>query len=215
MKLYIHPLSTYSHKAMIACHEAGVDVELETVNLMDEAAKQEYRKIYPIGKVPCLVKDDGHIIPESTIIIEYLNQEHGANLIPSDPTEARQTRFRDRMLDNYLTNAIGLLFFQNMRPEEQRDKERVDEANFHASTMYSYLEGDLANKTWLMGDDFSLADCAAFPPLFYAPKLAPFAGNANIEAYWQRLVARPSVAKVMELAIPAIEAFQRAQAEAA
>ena len=130
MKLYVNPLSTYSHKAMIACHEAGVDVELEVINLMDEAAKKAYREIYPIGKVPCLIADDGHMIPESTIIIEYLNQEHGANLIPADPTAARQTRFRDRMLDNYLSDAIGTLFFQNMRPEDQRDKERVDQANF-------------------------------------------------------------------------------------
>ena len=215
MKLYVNPLSTYSHKAMIACHEAGVDVELEVINLMDEAAKKAYREIYPIGKVPCLIADDGHMIPESTIIIEYLNQEHGANLIPADPTAARQTRFRDRMLDNYLSDAIGTLFFQNMRPEDQRDKERVDQANFHASTMYAYLEGDLANKTWIMGDEFSLADCAAFPPLFYAPKLAPFAGNANIEAYWKRLAARPSIVKVMEMAMPAIQAFQQAQEQAA
>ena len=215
MKLYINPLSTYSQKAMIACNEAGVDVDLEVVNLMDAAAKKAYREMYPIGKVPCLVLDDGHMIPESTIIIEYLNQEHGARLIPADPTQARQTRFRDRMLDNYLTDAIGTLFFQSMRPEDQRDQERVDQANFHSSTMYKYLEGDLAGKTWLMGDEFSMADCAAFPGLFYAPMLAPFAGNANIEAYWERLSSRPSVTKVIDQARPALEAFQKAQGQAA
>ena len=73
MKLYYNPISTYSQKVLIALYEKGLDFEPEIVNLMDADARARYRDVNPLGKIPCLQLDDGHIIPESSIIIEYID----------------------------------------------------------------------------------------------------------------------------------------------
>ena len=73
MKLYYFPLSTYSQKVLTALYEKGAEFESEQVRLFDEAERERYREIYPLGRIPLLVLDDGHLIPESSIIVEYLD----------------------------------------------------------------------------------------------------------------------------------------------
>ena len=122
MKLYYLPVSTYSQKALIALFEKGVRFEPEIVDLFDADSRKKYREIYPIGKVPLLVLDNGHIIPESTTIVEYVN-EHSANkpnLIPGDADNRRQVRFRDRMTDLYLNNPVTAIFFETRKPEAEQ-----------------------------------------------------------------------------------------------
>lgn len=204
MKLYYFPLSTYSQKVLTALHEKGAEFESEQVRLFDETERERYREIYPLGRIPLLVLDDGHLIPESSIIVEYLdtNLDAGTRLIPSAPDEARQTRFHDRMLDLYLNDSIASLLFQSWKPEEARDRELIGRSRFRAGVMYDFLEHRLDGRTWLMGEDFTMADCAAGPALLYAGDLFPFAERPALAAYWERLRARPSYARVLEEADP-------------
>ena len=204
VKLYYFPLSTYSQKVLIALHEKGAAFESEQVRLFDDAERERYRKLYPLGRIPLLVLDDGHLIPESSIIVEYLdaNLDGGARLIPPGSDEARQTRFHDRMLDLYLNDSIASLLFQSWKPEEARDRELIERSRFRAGVMYDFLEHRLDGRTWLMGEDFTMADCAAGPALLYAGDLFPFAERPAIAAYWERLRARPSYARVLEEAEP-------------
>jgi len=76
MKLYYHPLSTYSQKVLIACYEKNVTFEPIKVDLMSAEGREAYEAIYPIGKIPLLNPTDDHMVPESTIIIEYLEGHH-------------------------------------------------------------------------------------------------------------------------------------------
>ena len=204
MKLYYFPLSTYSQKALIALFEKHAEFESEEVKLFDEAERERYRKIYPLGRIPLLVLDDGHMIPESSIIIEYLDAhfEDGPRLIPSGAEAARQTRFHDRMMDLYVNDSIATLLFQSWKPEAARDQELIDRSRFRAGVMYDFMEQRLDGRTWLMGEDFTMADCAAGPALLYAGDLFPFADRPRIAAYWERLRTRPSYARVLEEAEP-------------
>ena len=93
MKLYHHPISTYSQKVLIALYEKGLDFEREIVQLMDPEKRTEYREVYPMGKVPML-KDGDHMVPESSIIIEYIDKMADPRLISGDDEQQRKIRFK-------------------------------------------------------------------------------------------------------------------------
>ena len=214
MKFYYHPISTYSQKVLIALNEKGVEFEPQVVALMDPKAKAEFRELYPLGKIPLLVTDEGRKIPESSIIIEYLDGVAGPKLIFGNAEQSRQVRFKDRMFDLYLNESVTTLLFQSMKPASQRDKERIETATFRSNTMYGLMEKELANQPFAAGETFSMADCAAAPALFYAQKTAPFGGFRHVSAYWERLASRPSVQQVIKEAEPHIKAFMSQDAAA-
>lgn len=212
MKLYYHPLSTYCQKVLIALYEKGLEFEPEIVNLMDEESRTKYREIYPIGKIPCLVLDDGHMIPESSIIIEYLDPLAKPTLIKGTAEQIRKIRFKDRVFDFYLNDSISTLIFQSMKPESEQDQERTDRARYHVDTMFGLMENEFGQQPYANGEEFLMSDCAAAPALFYAEQVAPFSENKNIAAYWGRLKSRPSIQRTHEEAAPFLAAFAKQSA---
>lgn len=212
MKLYYHPLSSYAQKVLIALYEKGIEFESEIVNLMDPDSRDAYREIYPLGKVPCLQQEDGHMIPESSIIVEYIDPMAEPTLLKGDADETRRIRFKDRMFDLYLTEAVGTLLFQSMKPESEQDPERIQKAEFNIGVMYGFMENEFGNQPYANGDEFLMSDCAAAPGLFYAEQVAPFSDYENISAYWERLKSRPSVQRTHEEAAPYLEMFMKKDA---
>lgn len=210
MELHYIPVSTYSQKAVIAFYEKGVEFEPRLVDMTDPQARAAYRKIYPIGKVPLLIPEPGYLVPESSIIVEYLENhfpDRGTKLIPHDPHAARKVRFLDRMNDLYLLDHTAFLFFQSMKPEEQRDSERIAEARRHIGIVLDHLEDRLAGNTWLAGEDFTMADCSALPALGLANVSHPYGDYPNVTAYFERGAQRPSVKKIFDQAAPMLERF--------
>ena len=207
LKLYYHPLASYCHKALIALYENDVPFEPVMVNLGDERERAAFKAIWPIGKFPVL-RDESHdrTIAESTIIIEYLAQHYPGRveLIPLDPYLARETRARDRFFDLYLHNPLQKVIIDRIRPEGQKDAQGVAEALATIQTALGMLEPEMAEREWAMGEPFSLADCAAAPPLYYiANHVQPYAAtHPNVAAYLSRLQARPSYARVLREAAP-------------
>lgn len=198
MKLYYNPLSSFSQKVMIAFNEKGIAYTPELVNLMSPEGRAAYEQIYPLGKVPFLKPADDYQVPESTSIIEYLEDKFPdtPRLIPLGGGDAaRQVRFMDRMMDFYLAEPVTELLFQQLGLRA-RDEEKAARARKYLFQSYAHLDQRLASQPWLCGDNFSMADCAAIPSLFYAQTAAPFAEHANMVAYWQRAQQRPSYAKV-------------------
>lgn len=196
MKLYYHPRSGYSQKVLIALHEKRAAFTPVLVEPGDFATT--LAKVSPLGKVPVLVLDNGWKIPESTIIIEYLDTHlsTGTRLIPEDRDLARQTRFHDRINDLYIHDSVAKIFFDGQKPEAKRDPDGVAAAHARLDTMFAGLEEHLTKRTWIMGDTFTMADCALVPPLGYARMLHPFDKYKNLSAYFARAAERPSVAKV-------------------
>ena len=211
MKLYYAPVSTYSQKALIALYEKGIAFEPELVNLMSPEGRAAYEAIYPLGKVPYLVADDGWSVPESTIIIEFLEDRFPdtPRLIPTEREAARQVRFVDRMCDLYVNEPVVELLFQKIG-FRAADENRAAKARKHVGLSYGYLEQRLANQDWVCASGFSMADCALIPPLFYAQFSAPFNDRPALARYWERAQKRPSYQRVMSEFVPIWEGLMKA-----
>lgn len=204
LKLYFHPLSSFCHKVQIALYETGAPFEPRIVDLFGEAA--EYRKIWPIGKIPVL-RDEAknRTIPETSIIIEYLAQYYPGRtqLFPANRDLCRQMRLRDRFYDLYVHMPMQKIVTDRLRPEGKSDPYGVEEARTLLKTSLGMIDEDMASNHWVMGDDFTMADCAAAPALFYADWVAPFRDtHKNAAAYLDRLKERPSYARVLKEAEP-------------
>ena len=85
----------------------------------------------------------------------------------------------------------------------------VEEAKARLLTSYGMIDREMAAATWAMGDAFSLADCAAAPALFYANEVVPFGTHRHVAAYFDRLKARSSYARVLREAEPYFAMFPR------
>jgi len=211
MKLYYHPISTYSQKVLIALYEKGLDFEPEIVQLMGPEGRANYRDVYPMGKIPCLI-DGEQMVPESSIIIEYIDDMAEPKLIKGNAAEMRKIRFKDRMFDLYLNNNVATLLFQSLKSAADQDPDLIDKARFQINTMYSFMEHEFGEQDYANGNEFLMADCAAAPALNYAQQVAPFDDHKNICAYWERLTSRPSIQRIQEEAAPAIAAFMEQNA---
>jgi glutathione S-transferase len=206
LTLHYHPLSSYCHKVLIALDELSIAPELRLLNLGDPAERAAFLALWPTGKMPLLV-DAGRPVPETSIIIEHLQHHHAgagcAPLIPHDADAALQVRLWDRLFDLYVMTPMQACTADLLRPEGQRDALGLARAREALSAAYAMVDAHMAGRTWAAGDAFSMADCAAAPALFYAVTHVPLdARHTHLAAYFERLVARPSVARTIDAARP-------------
>ena len=149
-------------------------------------------------------------VAESTIIIEFLDAHYPGptRFLPADADRAWQTRMWDRFYDHYVQEPMQKIVADRLRPEGKTDAYGVELAKAQLYRAYGVMEREMDSKTWAIGDDFTLADCAAAPALFYANTVIPFAEtHKNLAAYLDRLMARPSFARVLEEAQPYFSMF--------
>lgn len=202
---HFHPLSSFCHKALIALNELEVEADRRFLDLGDEAQRADFLARWPTGKMPLLI-DDGRVVPETSIIIEYLARHHarpGQTLIPLDADAALEVRLMDRLLDLYVMLPMQAIVGDRLREEEDRDPFTVERSRDTLAMAYGMLEGKLADRAWMAGAAFSMADCAAAPSLFYATTIVPFtAEHPRLAAYFARLMQRPSVARTLDEARP-------------
>ena len=206
LKLYCHPFASFCQKVLVALYENETPFEPKIVDLADESSSADFKKIWPIGKFPVLrdeTKD--RTIPESSIIIEYLALHYPgkAQLVPSDADLAWRTRLRDRFYDLYVNVPMQKIVTDRLRPAGNNDPHGVAEARALLQTAYGLIDREIEASAWAMGDAFTMADCAAAPALFYANEVMPFEGrHKNAAGYLNRLMDRPSFARVVEEARP-------------
>jgi glutathione S-transferase len=207
--LYYHPLSSFCWKVLVALYEVGVDFQPRQVNLGDPADRAAFEAIWPLAKFPVL-RDNarGKTIPESSIIIDYLarTESSAVSLVPRDPDLAMQTRLIDRLVDSYIHLPFQQVVAERMRPQGRRDPFGVEQARSQIRSGYNLI-APMITGPWAMGDAFTLADCAAFPALFYADYAVPLADWPELATYLGRLKARPSVARVLAEAEPFFQYF--------
>ena len=206
LKLYFHPLSSFCQKALIAFYENDTPFEPHIVDLADAKSSAAFKAIWPIGKFPVL-RDEANdrTVPE----FEHHHRVSGAALSRQIAARAGRSRVRlpdasqDRFYDLYVNVPMQKIVTDKLRPPGKNDPHGVEEAKRLLQTACGLIEREMAARTWAMGDDFSMADCAAAPALFYANMVTPLGDTyPSAAAYLGRLMDRPSYARALKEAKP-------------
>jgi glutathione S-transferase len=204
LALYGHPFSSYTQKVLIALYENGTSFELRSIGPDTPQHAAEWLRRWPLRKFPLLV-DGERNIAETSIIIEYLQLRHPGpvHLLPADPMAALDVRFLDRFFDLHVMSAVQLAVNGALTGDPVKRQEGLALAVDKLELAYAWLEGQLGGKTWAAGPQFTLADCAAAPALFYADWTQRI-GEAfpQLRAYRARLLARPAFARAVDEARP-------------
>jgi glutathione S-transferase len=212
LTLYYHPLASFCHKVLIALYESGTAFDKRLIDLGSAADRAELQGVWPLVKFPVLRDHQRQRdLPETSIIIEYLDRFYpGAHLmIPPDAEVALEVRLWDRVFDQYVQGPMQEVVFDRIRGAHG------DMAQQHEAlrTAYAMIEGQLARRDWIAGDGFSMADCAAAPALFYASTIEPLpADTPQLQAYFERLMQRPSVKRTLDEARPYFSLYPFADA---
>ncbi|WP_375401868.1 glutathione S-transferase family protein [uncultured Sphingomonas sp.] len=203
IRLFAHPFSSYCWKVLIALYENATPFDYRVLGPDRPENGAELARLWPPAKFPLLVDGDRPVM-ESSTIIEYLQLRHPGptRLIPDDPVEALEVRMLDRVFDNHVMTPMQRVVNDAIRPPERRDPVEVEQAQAALDTSYGWLDARMTTRDWAAGD-FSLADCAAAPSLFYADWVRPIGDRfPALRRYRARLLARPSVARCVEEARP-------------
>jgi glutathione S-transferase len=204
LALYGHAFSSYTQKVLIALYENGTPVEFRSIGPDTPEHSSDWLRRWPLQKFPLLVDGDRQFV-ESSIIIEYLQLAHPGpvRLLPEDPQPALDVRFLDRFFDLHVMNMMQNAVSGALTGDPVKRRDGLALAQQKLELAYAWLEQHLSGRNWAAGSDFTLADCAAAPSLFYAdwtyriPEAFP-----TLRAYRARLLARPSFARAVDEARP-------------
>lgn len=204
LALYGHPFSSYTQKALIALYENHTPFEFRSIGPDTPQHAEEWLRRWPLARFPLLV-DGERTVVETSILIEHLQLAHPGpvRLLPADPAAALEVRFLDRFFDLHVMSPMQFAVDSALGRIPGPREEGLAIACEKLERAYGWLEGQLAGKTWAAGTDFTLADCAAAPSLFYADWTHPIAeAYPTLRAYRARLLARPSFARAVDEARP-------------
>lgn len=196
MKLYFSP-GACSLAPHIALREAGHDFEIERVDIPNKKTESgdDYWAVNPKGYVPALKLDDGTVLTEVAVILQYIaDQNQAANLAPRFGSIERYHLLEWlNFIATEVHKQIGAMFNPKMTPEMKAVQIAVIDRRMGA------LDKMLDGKQYLMGDAFSIADAYLFNILLWAPKHNIDIGQwPNVAAVKARVGARAKVIEAMK-----------------
>jgi glutathione S-transferase len=193
IKLHYHPLSTYSRRVLIAFAEKQIPHELIVVDMAARRHREQpYLSLNPYGRVPTL-EEDGFVLYESTAILRYLEATRpNPPLVPADARGRTSVDMHMKLCDLQLTRHAGTIVFpKRFLPKEKWNIAAMAEAKGEIEKHLAILDKQLAGKTYLVAEQFSLADLCYAPFLDFLP-LMEIAPPSAVAAWSGRLLARPS-----------------------
>lgn len=202
--LYGHPFSSYTQKVLIALYENGTPFEFRSLGPDAPENLAEWLRRWPLRKFPLLVDGERNIV-ETSIIIEYLQLAHPGpvRLLPAAAMPALDVRFLDRFFDLHVMSAADHAVQGALTGVPAKRQEGLTLSASKLELAYAWLDAHLAGKTWAVGGEFTMADCAAAPSLFYADWVHRISEQySRLREYRARLLARPSFARAVEEARP-------------
>ncbi|MGB3067865.1 MAG: glutathione transferase GstA [Ottowia sp.] len=196
MKLY-YSAGACSLSPHIALEEAGLKYEAISAPTKTKVLPDgsDFRKVNPLGYVPYLVLDDGTGFSEGPAIVQYIaDQAPAKKLAPPNGTVAR---YQLQSLLNFIGTEIHKGFGPLFNPGIPDEVKQVFKAKL--LERLQYVDGLLAGKQYLMGDDFTVADGYLFTVTNWAkPMNIDLSGFKNLVAYRERVAARPAVQAAMK-----------------
>lgn len=194
MRLYYHPLSTNSRRAVVTALQLGISLELVTVELgKGEQKLPPFLEKNPNGRVPVLVDDDGHVLWESRAIMQYLaDQTPGQTLYPEDRRARADVNRWMFWCAAHFSPALGIFVTENLikkltgggdpDPVELKRGERL------IAQFAPVLDAHLAGRSWVSGDHLTLADLSLSPMLGLAgPAAMPVSSYVHIQTWFGRI----------------------------
>jgi glutathione S-transferase len=201
MKLYSFNLSPYASRVRLAIYAKGLPVQISPP---PEGGMKtpEYLALNPMGKAPCLLTDGGMGVPESTVILEYLEDwAPHPPLMPASPEDRARVRLIATIAELYVSGP-GYVLFGHLDPSK-RDQAVVDAQIAKLDEGLGWLGHHVGDGAFALGDSLTLADCHLAPILFYLPIMAGGVGRLDllerhpwIAAYMVKALKHPAVAKV-------------------
>lgn len=204
-ELFGHPFASFVWKTLIALYERDIDFTFRMIGPDHPENQALVAEISPTGQFPALLDGD-RAITQSNAIIEYLDLFHGnaPPMVPAEPRAALDARMMADIFDDYVQAPMQRIVAEALRREDERDPRGVADAHAALEKTYAWLEKRLRRTgEWAAGATFGITDCAAAPALFYADWVHPIPEDLpSLRSYRARLLARPSVARVVEEARP-------------
>jgi glutathione S-transferase len=199
LQLFGHPFSSYTQKVLIALWADETPFEYRLLEQDHPENFEELKRHSPFGLFPTLL-DDGKPVIETTPIIEHLQAHHpGKNRWIPDGELGRRVRLLDRFFDLHVMSNMQVPVVDRLRPEGTHDDYGVARARERLHVGYDWLEANLGDGPWAAGEQFTLADCAAAPSLFYADWVEEIGPKRpRLAAYRARLLAHPIVARAVD-----------------
>jgi glutathione S-transferase len=190
--------SPFVRKVRVALAEKGIDYELDPV--LPFGVSAEYKKMSPLGKVPCYTPKDGVHIPDSSVIVAYLERTSPNNpLYPENPEDFARALFLEEYADSALTPALGTIFFQRIVAPmigQQTDEAAIATAlETTIPPLLSWLDDQIAGKEFFVGNRLSIADIAIASPFvnfMHGGGTVDAAAYPNVTAFLERMHGRPS-----------------------
>lgn len=207
--LYGVSLSPYVRKVRVAMAEKGLDYELEPV--MPGNVPESFKKISPLSKVP-VYRDGELVLPDSSVIIAYLERVHPEPaLYPSDPEHYGRALWYEEYADTKIVEVITPIFSQRFI-QRVLFKQASDEAivekqlSLMIPPVFDYLEREVPEDGWIVGDGFSVADIALGTTMVHLrhagesvdagrwPRLAAYSGRVQARESFATLIAEEEAA---------------------
>ncbi|RIJ20360.1 glutathione S-transferase family protein [Henriciella barbarensis] len=202
MKLY-NSVGPNPHVVRMFMAERGVDIPKEEIDIMAGANRQpDYLEKNPHGQSPALVLDDGALITEITAICEYLDETSpGDSLIGATPEERAQTRRWTRWVDLKIVEPMTTAFRGAEGLPMFKDRvrclpEAADGLKAFTQDNVAFLDKQMANRDYVAGDKFTLADILLFCFLAFGEQVGQPLNRdfKNIAAWFDRVAKRESAA---------------------
>lgn len=191
-KLYGANLSPFVRKVRVGLAIKGIEYEQDPI--VPFGVSDEYKKISPLGKIPAWQEDDGFSVPDSSVILSYLERTRPEPaLYPTDPKELARALWFEEYSDSKLTEVCGTVFFQRFvrknlfkqEPDEELVKKAIEQ---DMPPVFDYLESQLSNGSGdgpIVGSRFSIADLSLGSPFINARH----GGYTLDAARWPKLAA--------------------------